>query len=131
MYRSMSILPQYEPSQAFNGMGEYFTPNGIGEYFTPNAIGQFQQAAAGVTGLRTLCPNGCGIGQFDGNNAAAGVAAAVVGLGVLGLWIYMGYHIGKDLSPSGRNWGTGGAFMSLLGPFAHWGYGIMALSNGR
>lgn len=137
MFRSTAILPHYAPSQAFNGgVGEYFVPNGMGEYFVPTSgLGQFNQASAGITGIGALCPNGCGIGvgQLDEQGVATGAAlgGAVIGLGLLALWIYMGYKIGEDLSPNGRNWGVGGAFVSLLGPFSHYGYGIMALSNGR
>jgi len=161
MYRSQSILPQYAPSQAFNGLGEYFVPNGanglgeyftpnrgMGEYFVPNGLGKFTQAAAGITGIGnvgTPCPMGiCGLGQevVDPESmdqasrggsglVGLGLVGAAISIGVLAGWIYMGYHIGKDLSPPGRNWGVGGAFMSLLGPFAHWGYGVMALTNKR
>lgn len=163
MYRSQSILPRYAPSQAFNGMGEYFVPNGanglgeyftpnngLGEYFVPNGLGKFTQAAAGITGLGnigTACPMGiCGLGQDEpdledlpsngkGNGGDMiinlGIGGAIISVAALVGWFYVHYHIGKDLSPPGRNWGVGGALTGLLGPFSPWALGIMALTNKR
>jgi hypothetical protein len=157
MFRS--TLPVFQPSRAFNGMGEFFAyqppMNGLGEYFTPNALGEYFHAASTVgspsmmglgmianpcsTGLCGLgadelpdgIPDGSGAGAAAGAAAGAMVVAAVVGIGMIVVGGWLGYQAGKAMSPPGKNWGVGGIVGgTILSPIALPYFGIMgAISN--